>query len=139
MAPSSYLADRVDAEGAARDRRGEGSSGFPWGQTAQPAYPSVRIPPPTSKSIGWNIFLMMTTRSWRIRDGPAVLSGLQSSCLVQQSSNKKLNFVSYEKLNFVSYLWERRRGVVTVILYGVFKDVKDVIPQQQSYSENCLK
>lgn len=61
--------------------RGRGKLWAPLKESTS-TFPSAGISPPTSKSIGWNIFLMMTTRSWRIRDGPARLSGLQSNCLM---------------------------------------------------------
>lgn len=51
---------------------------------------SSKLHLPTSKSFGWNIFLIITMRSCRIRVAPSFFSGLQSSCLMKWSNSKKI-------------------------------------------------
>lgn len=51
---------------------------------------STKLQLPTSKSFGWNIFLIITMRSCRIRAAPSFFSGLQSSCLMKWSNSKKI-------------------------------------------------
>lgn len=48
---------------------------------------------PTSKSFGWNMFLIMITRSCRSLASPSFFSGLQSSCLMKWDNSKRMQQV----------------------------------------------
>lgn len=80
-------------------------AGLPTKQTRSGQTESLRwrmsawVPPCTSKSLGWNMFLMMTTFSCLFLTSP-FFSGLQSNCLHEQKISNKI-----KPRNSVTVMW----------------------------------